>query len=226
MATVIAVLNSKGGSGKSTVSTNLAGALQLDGHSVIIADSDPQGTARDWRRVQDDDSSLPGVVGIDRPTLEKDTREIAHAFDFIVIDGAAKLQDMIVSAIKAADVVLIPIQPSAADIWAVSEMIEVIQTRQQITDGRPKACFVINRAIVGTNIASDVDDALSAYATPVLSARTHQRVAYTEALAAGSTVVHANQGSKAATEITAIKNELLDFIYGHGKAQESTVERR
>ncbi len=224
MATVIAVLNSKGGSGKSTVSTNLAGALQLDGHSVIIADSDPQGTARDWRRVQDDDSSLPGVVGIDRPTLEKDTREIAHAFDFIVIDGAAKLQDMIVSAIKAADVVLIPVQPSAADIWAVSEMIDVIQTRQQITDGRPRACFVINRAIVGTNIAGDVDDALSAYKTPVLSARTHQRVAYTEALAEGSTVVHSNPSSKAAAEIDAIKNELLDFI--HGKAREQAVERR
>ena len=224
MATVIAVLNSKGGSGKSTVSTNLAGALQLDGHSVIIADSDPQGTARDWRRVQDDNSTLPGVVGIDRPTLEKDTREINHAFDFIVIDGAAKLQDMIVSAIKAADVVLIPVQPSAADIWAVSDMIEVIRTRQEITDGRPKACFVINRAIVGTNVAAEVDDALDNYAIPVLASRTHQRVAFTEALAEGSTVVHSDPGSKAADEITAIKNELLEFI--HGKARKQTVERR
>ena len=224
MATVVTVLNTKGGSGKSTVSTNLAGALQLDGHSVIIADSDSQGTARDWRRVQDDDAELPGVVGIDRPTLEKDTQGIAHAFDFIIIDGSAKLQEMVVSAIKAADVVLIPIQPSAADIWAISDMIEIIQTRQQITGGRPQACFLINRAIIGTNLAAEVDAALSEYDIPVLSARTHQRIAYAEALAEGSTVVHANQNGKAAAEITAIKNELLDLI--HGKAQESTVERR
>jgi len=224
MATVIAVLNSKGGSGKSTISTNLAGAIQLDGHSVIIADSDPQGTARDWRRVQDEDSDLPGVVGIDRPTLEKDTKEIDHAFDFIVIDGAAKLQEMIVSAVKAADVILIPVQPSAADIWAVSEMVEVIKTRQEITDGRPKACFVINRAIVGTNVAGEVDEAVDAYGIPILNARTHQRIAFVEALAEGSTVVHNAKGSKAANEIITIKNELLEFI--HGKEKEHAIERR
>jgi chromosome partitioning protein len=164
------------------------------------------------------------VVGIDRPTLEKDTKEIDHAFDFIVIDGAAKLQEMIVSAVKAADVVLIPVQPSAADIWAVSEMVEVIKTRQEITDGRPKACFVINRAIVGTNVAGEVDEAVNAYRIPILDARTHQRIAFVEALAEGSTVVHNAKGSKAADEIITIKNELLEFI--HGKEEEHAIERR
>jgi chromosome partitioning protein len=224
MAKVIAVLNSKGGSGKSTISTNLASALHFDGYDTILADSDPQGTARDWRRVQEEDSDLPGVVGIDRPTLDKDIKEIDHAFDFVVIDGAAKLQEMIVSAVKAADVVLIPVQPSAADIWAMSEMIEVIKTRQQVTDGSPKACFVGNRAVVGTNVADEIDEALETFDIPILPTKIHQRIAYVEALADGSTVLLTKPGSKAAKEIIAVKNELLDFT--HGKTREQAVERR
>ena len=100
----------------------------------------------------------------------------------------------------------------------------VIKTRQEITDGRPKACFVINRAIVGTNVAGEVDEAVDAYGIPILNARTHQRIAFVEALAEGSTVVHNAKGSKAANEIITIKNELLEFI--HGKEKEHAIERR
>lgn len=214
MSIVCAVLNSKGGSGKSTLTTNLARALQLAGKRVLIADSDPQGTARDWRRVQEEDTVLPAVVGIDRPTMEKDIPQVAHAFDVILIDGAAKLQDMATSAIKAADAVLIPVQPSAADIWAAADLIELIQMRQNITDGTPICAFVVSRQIAGTVVAAEVEEALSTYGFPVFQSRTSQRVAYVEALAGGQTVLDTEPKGKAAIEINAIADEWMRWIDG------------
>jgi chromosome partitioning protein len=214
MGKVIAVLNSKGGSGKSTLAANLARALQLDGHKVLVVDADPQGTARDWRRVQDEDADLPAVVGVDRPTLEKDIPKIHQGFDYVVIDGAAKLQEMIVSALKVADLVLIPVQPSAADIWAVADLVDLIKTRQEVTEGRPKAAFVVSRQIIGTNLAADVIKALEAYDLPVLDARTSQRVAYVEALSGERSVIDEEPEGKAAHEVRSIMNQTLELIHG------------
>ena len=213
MPHIIAVLNTKGGAGKSTIATNLARAFQQDGHSVLIVDSDPQGTARDWRETGGD-IDLPAVFGIDRPTLDIDLPKVAHAFDVILIDGAAKMTKMAVSAIKAADLVLIPVQPSAADLWAVNDLVDMIETRQQITDGRPRAVFVINRQILGTRLAGGVDDVLASYGLPVLESRTSQRVAYSEAMAAGLTVLDHEPEGKAADEIRSLYNELKEHLDG------------
>ena len=72
---VIAVLNQKGGAGKTTIATHLARALQLAGHKVLLIDSDPQGSARDWAAVNPEAQPLP-VVGIDRPTIERDLKSM------------------------------------------------------------------------------------------------------------------------------------------------------
>jgi chromosome partitioning protein len=69
MATVIAVLNQKGGSGKTTIATNLAHALQRDGYKVLLVDSDPQGSTRDWNEANG--GNIIPVVGLDRETLAK-----------------------------------------------------------------------------------------------------------------------------------------------------------
>ena len=66
----IAFLSQKGGAGKTTLATCVARQLQLEGEDVILVDSDPQGSARDWRAATDQDTVL--VVGMDRPTLDKD----------------------------------------------------------------------------------------------------------------------------------------------------------
>ena len=213
MSHVIAVLNTKGGAGKSTLATNLARAFQRDGRSVLIVDSDPQGTARDWRETGGD-IDLPAVFGVDRPTLDIDIPKIAHAFDVIVVDGAAKMTKMAVSAIKAADLVLIPVQPSAADLWAVNDLVDMIEARQQLTDGRPRAAFVINRQILGTRLAGGVDEVLASYGVPVLASRTSQRVAYSEAMAAGLTVLDYEPDGKAADEIRSLYNELKGYLDG------------
>lgn len=86
---VIAVLNQKGGSGKTTIATHLARPLQLDGAEVLLVDSDPQGSARDWAAVKEDHPVT--VVGIDRPTIDRDLKQITRK-DYVVINGAPQAQ--------------------------------------------------------------------------------------------------------------------------------------
>lgn len=142
---VIAVLNQKGGAGKTTVATDLSRAIQLLGHTVLLADSDPQGSARDWAAANET-QPVP-VAGFDRASLDRDIKNVARDVDYVVIDGAPQIKELAVAAIRAADLVLIPIQPSPYDIWAASDLVDLVKARVDVTDGKLKAGFVVSRAI-------------------------------------------------------------------------------
>lgn len=205
---IVAILNQKGGAGKTTISTNLARAFQQHGEKVLLVDSDPQGSARDWHAAGD--GNLLTVIGLDRPTLNKDIKAL-NDYDWIFIDGAPQLAEMAVSAIKCADIVLIPVQPSPYDIWAAEELVEVIKTRQQIANGKPKTAFVISRQITHTNLGKEVRDTLNGYELPVFQTGTFQRIIYAKTAATGSTVLDADPQSEAANEIRKIADELKEF---------------
>lgn len=202
---VIAVLNQKGGAGKTTIATHLARALQISGADVLLIDSDPQGSARDWAAVREEQPL--SVVGIDRPTIERDLKNIARK-DFVVIDGAPQAADLAVSAIKAANFILIPVQPSPYDIWATADLVDLVKQRIEVTDGKLRAAFVVSRAIKGTKIGSEITEALNGYGLPVLTTRITQRVGYPGSAAAGSTVLDLEPDSEAAREIIALANEV------------------
>lgn len=206
---VIAVLNQKGGAGKTTIATHLARALQLDGQDVLLVDSDPQGSARDWAAVREDQPVT--VVGIDRPTIERDLKNLARK-GVVVIDGAPQAADLAVSAIKAADFVLIPVQPSPYDIWATADLVELVKQRIELTDGRLQAAFVVSRAIKGTKIGAEISTALAGYGLPVLETRVIQRVVYPGTAASGSTVLDAEPGGDAAAEIRALAAEIMQKL--------------
>lgn len=206
---VIAVLNQKGGSGKTTIATHLARALQLEGKDVLLVDSDPQGSARDWAAVREDQPVT--VVGIDRPTIGRDLKSVAHQ-EFVVIDGAPQAADLAVSAIKAADFVLIPVQPSPYDIWATAELVDLVKQRIEVTDGVLQAAFVVSRAIKGTRIGSEVAEALNGYELPVLESRITQRVSYPGTAAAGTTVLDSEPNGDAAAEVRALATEITQKL--------------
>lgn len=205
---VIAVLSPKGGAGKSTLATNLARALQLDGHRVLLVDTDPQATASDWRAVGED--GLPTTISIHTTTVDKQLPGMAESFDFTVIDGSAKLEKVSISAMKAADLVLIPVGASAADVWSVSELAELVRARQEAL-GTPKAAFVLSRIVQNTTLASDAQEALEGLELPVLEGRTVQRQAYAAAIGEGVSVVETGD-EKAASEIHTIKDEVLRLL--------------
>lgn len=210
---IIAVLNQKGGAGKTTIATHLATALRLAGHSVTLVDSDPQGSARDWAAAREKHEVLGPlpVIGIDRPTIGRDLAGIA-AVDWVIIDGAPQAADLAVSAIKAADYVLIPVQPSPYDIWATGDLVELVKARIEVTDGALQAGFVISRAIAGTILGRDIADTLDGYGLPVLASRIHQRVSYPGTARYGLTVVESDPGGEGAQEINALMGELLEVI--------------
>ncbi|MBO0129090.1 ParA family partition ATPase (plasmid) [Agrobacterium rosae] len=206
---VIAVLNQKGGAGKTTIATHLARALQIGGADVLLIDSDPQGSARDWAAVREEQPL--SVVGIDRPTIERDLKNIARK-DFVVIDGAPQAADLAVSAIKAANFILIPVQPSPYDIWATADLVDLVKQRIEVTDGKLRAAFVVSRAIKGTKIGSEITDALHGYGLPVLASRITQRVGYPGSAASGSTVLDLEPDSEAAREVMALADEIKQLL--------------
>lgn len=206
---IVAMLNQKGGVGKTTITINLARELQAKGERVLVVDSDPQGSARDWHSASN--GELLNVVGLDRPTLDKDIKKISENYDWVIIDGAPQLENMAISAIKCADIILIPVQPSPYDIWASEDLVSVIKSRQEVSYGKPKAAFLISRQIAKTLIGKEAREALSGYELPVFTAGTFQRVIYTNTAAIGTTVIDAEPASEASSEIKAIANELREF---------------
>lgn len=206
---VIAVLNQKGGSGKTTIATHFARALQLEGADVLLVDSDPQGSARDWAAAHEEQPV--SVVGIDRPIIEKSLKSIGRK-DYIVIDGAPQIESLAVSAIKAADFVLIPVQPSPYDVWATSDLVDLVKARIEIMEGGLGSAFVISRAIKGTRIGNEITAALAEYGLPVLTSRVTQRVIYPTSAATGQTVFEREPDGEAANEIRALVAEVKSLL--------------
>ncbi len=147
------------------------------------------------------------VVGLDRATLDKDINAIKNGYDFIIIDGAPQIAKLAAYAIKASDIVLIPVQPSPYDIWATSDLVDLIKTRQEITDGKPKASFVISRMIKGTKLSNEIRSALEEFDFNILKHGTSQKVSYPTSASEGGTVYTVND-SKAIHEIIEELEEL------------------
>jgi chromosome partitioning protein len=163
----------------------------------------------DWRAARQGESVLP-VVGMTKPTLHKDVPGLAAAYDHVVIDGPPRANELARSAIMAADLVVIPVQPSPYDVWAAEEIVKLIQEAAVFKESL-KSVFAINRKIGNTAIGRDVAEAISAYPFPLVGTAVGQRVVFAESAASGLSVLEAEPKGQAAKEIRALVNELLEI---------------
>lgn len=210
---VIALLNQKGGAGKTTLATHLAGELAMTGSRVTLLDADPQGSALDWaqRRLQSGQERLFGVFGLARDSLHQEAPQIALEADYVVIDGPPRVAALARSALLAADLVLIPLQPSAYDVWATHEMVQLI-VEARVFRPQLRAAFVINRRVVGTVIGREARGALADQPFAALPAEISQRIVFADSVAAGRLASEAMPRCAAAREIAALAHAVQEVL--------------
>lgn len=206
---IVAVLNQKGGVGKTTLAIHLAAAFAEAGETVVLVDADPQASALDWSSSREDPPRFT-VIGMPKPTLHRDLPTLSANADHIVIDGPPRVNELSRSAIMASDLVLVPVQPSPYDVWAAKEIVELIGEATAFKE-KLKSAFVINRKIVNTAIGRDVVAALEGYPLPVLSAQVSQRVVFAESAAQGRTVLEVAPDSAAAQEVHGLLAAVREF---------------
>lgn len=212
-ARVIAVVNQKGGAGKTTLAMLLAGSLADGRKRVLVADADPQNTALRWATAGQgfpaDVEDLSGEEG----KLHKQLRKRLDDYDYIVIDSPpAASAPVTQSALKLAHLALVPVIPSPLDLWASLRIREAIEAARHKNPGL-MARIMVNQAQLNTLLAREVLAMLPEFGIPMLAAQLKQRTAYRQCAALGGTL--ANLGSRAgiaAIEVAALAREVRALL--------------
>ena len=212
---IIALTGQKGGIGKSTTAVCLAAHGVERGMRVLLVDADPQGTARTWGEVANEAGrEAPTVVAMGA-TMHRagQLASIATGYDLVVIDCPPRHGDIMRSALMVADLALLPCGPSAADAWALSSSLDVLNEARALRETL-RACVVITRKQGRTALGKAARKVLESSGLPVLRSELAHRVAYQEALAAGQGTTTYAPSDRAADEVRALFDEIKEVCDG------------
>lgn len=205
---VIAVINQKGGTGKTTLALNLSAGLARRAVTVI-ADADPQRSISQWVAMGGDEDALPRVT----PISDSAAAVISHLkknHHYVVVDCPPTVQGAVIEEIMAsADWVLIPVLPSPLDLWASVEMAALVNEAQK-KNRTLQARLVLNQVETRNALSRVMQQAVAEFDVPLLQASIQRRAAYRSAAVEGVSVYAlGSRGIQAVTDIEAIIEEVL-----------------
>jgi chromosome partitioning protein len=211
---VIAVANTKGGVGKSTIAGSLAWAFSGGSGKVLLVDADPQASITKW-------FDLAESVPFDRMqlttarVLQQQLPRLRRQYDMILVDCPPMQSDVTAAAVTQADLGLIPVQPSPLDILAYADLIPLLRQAQGF-NATLKLRFVVNQLTPRTVLGREVQESLADADIPIMATMLHDRQVYRRVVAQGSSVV--TEPGAARDEILALVKEILHVL---GQKEES-----
>ena len=199
----VAVISQKGGAGKTTLACALAVAADRAGLSTVLVDLDPQGSGATWHELREADTPI-----FTRTTEERLTRVLAAAAtsgaNLAIIDTAPHVSAAARRAARAADVILIPCRPAAADLSAIGASIEIAQRTGALTFA------ILNAAPIRNPLIAQARAALEGYEVETAPVVVHQRIDHVHAFTRGRTAQESAPRSKAARELADLFTWLHD----------------
>lgn len=214
-AKIIAVVNQKGGSGKTTVSMQIAGTLGIKHHAVLVVDADPQGTATRWSSAAEENKPFPAAVmnlSHSGNKIHQEIRKYMDKFDFIIVDCPPSVESTIPqAALLVADLALVPIIPALGDFWAAVGIKTLIQRVADVNTGLDSR-LVVNQLQPNTIISRQLVEALKEFDIPLCQATFGFRTAYKESQAGLTVHDFGSKAEAAVEEVLALTNEVLILL--------------
>lgn len=200
MGQIVTFAQQKGGAGKTTIAAHLAAHWSGAGRKLALADLDPQGSLTRWAQLRGD--RRLDVIETRDYRAAGDLRAAARGHDVVVVDCPGAASSLLDSAIRESDLIVVPCQPSAMDVWATDSILAAAARL-----GRP-AWIAFNRVPPHAGALEEVRDALSGTRAAVLSATLGNRVAFARAMQRGQSAGEISRTSRAAAEVAALADEL------------------
>ena len=208
MAAIITFAQRKGGAGKTTLAAHLAAGWALAGRRVSAVDVDPQCSLARWgelRAALAGAAALP-VAKVSGWRLALELERLRREAEIVVVDSPPHAELDARAAIRAADLVVIPVQPSPMDLWATQATVEMARAE------RRRALLVLNRIAPRTRLAQEIAAALGAGDVRLAATTLGNRTAFASSLAGGSSVEEEEPGGAAAGEALHLRAEIEEML--------------
>lgn len=208
---IITVAQQKGGAGKTTLTAQLAVALsQEKRRKIALVDIDPQGSLSAWCNARQDslasDRANFSLLSVPGWRLGHEIDKLQGSHDLVLIDSPPHAESEVRRVIRGAGIVVMPIQPSPMDLWAIEPTVDMAAHE------KTPVLLVLNRVPPRGQLSEKISDILDSLPVAVAKTRLGNRVAFAASMMEGKGVIELSPHSSASKEIKSLSKEILSHL--------------